>query len=102
MVSPSSRDAGHARRLAAIDLLHLDIEEFGLEKRCQRLRQPVGIGDDAVADAERPLGRLHEAMDVVEALGLADTQPREQCQDNERGQPLGRRRRIIERAGIDA
>ena len=36
------------------------------------MRQPVGIGDDAVADAQRALGRLDQAVDMIEALGLRD------------------------------
>ncbi len=86
-MSPLPGGAGHGAALRRSIFCDLDVEELGFEKRCDRLRQPVGIGDDAVADAERALGRLDQAMDMVEALGLGDAQPRKQAEDDERGQP---------------
>ncbi len=54
------------------------------------MRQPVGIGDVGVAKPQRTLGRLDQAMDVVEALGLGDV-GREIAADLERvGSPVTR------------
>ena len=39
------------------------------------MRQARRIGDDAVAHAERALGRLDQAVHVIEALRLGDAQP---------------------------
>ena len=89
-----------ARRLAAVDLLGLGVEEGAVEEALRRRRQPVRIGDDAVAHPEGALGRLDQPVDVVEAFRLADPQPLEQRQDDQRGEPLGRRRRVVERAGL--
>ena len=61
----------------------------------------VRIGDGAVAHAKGALGGFDQAVDVLEALGLADAQAIEQRQDHQRGQPLRRRRRIVKRAGLD-
>ena len=59
------------------------------------------IGDDAIAHAERALGRFDNAVNVVEALGLGDAQPIEHAEDHQRGEPLRRRRRVEQRAGFD-
>ncbi len=89
------------RRLAPIDLGRLAVEEAGIEIGLERDRDAVRIGDEAVADPERALGRLDYSVDVIEALGLPDPQAGEQRQDDERSEPLGRRRRVVKRAGIN-
>ena len=59
----------------------------------------VRIGDQPVAHAQTALGRLDQAMDVVEALGLGHAQSREQSQDHQRHDALGRRVGVVNRAG---
>ena len=90
-----------ARRLAAVDLRGLGFEEGAIEKALGRRRQAGGIGDDAVAHAKRPLGRLDQPVDVLEAFRLRDAKALEQRQDDERGEPLRRRRRVVERARLE-
>src|SRR6185312_8496656 len=51
---------------------------------------------------EGALGRLDDAVHVLEAFGLRDAQPLEQAEDDERCQALRRRRRVVERAGLYA
>ena len=52
------------------------------------------VGDLAVADHPGALGRLDQAVDVLEALGALDLQPVEQAEDDERGDALRRRRHV--------
>jgi hypothetical protein len=63
------------------------------------MRQPVRIGDIAIAHEKRAFGRLDEPMDVVEALRLFDAESIEQRQQDQRGDALGRRRRVEQGAG---
>ena len=41
------------------------------------------IGDDAVANTERALGRFDQAVDMLEAVRLRDAQPIKQREDDE-------------------
>ena len=102
MVSPSPGGAGHFAALRGSILSASASRKAGERKRCEIAGDLVGIGDDAVAHPEGALGGFHDAVDVLEAFGLLDAQAVEQRQDDERGQPLRRRRRVIERARFDA
>src|SRR5450759_2713826 len=61
----------------------------------------IRIGDKTVAHAEGPLSGFDQAVDVLETLRLSDAQTIEQSEDDQRRQPLRRRRRVVERAGLD-
>ena len=101
IVSPSPGGAGHFAALRRSILSASASRNFASRKSRRRMRQPRRIGDDAVAHAERALGRLDEAMRELEALGLADAQALVQREDDERRQPLRRRRRVVDRAGVE-
>ncbi len=87
--------------LAHVDLAGLLVEEGGREEAIEIDGDAVGIGDDAVAHPEGALGRFHQAVDVLECFGLLHAQAVENAKDDERSQPLRRRRRVIERAGLN-
>ena len=63
------------------------------------MHKPIRIGDDTVAHEESALCRFHESVDVIEALGLFDAESIEQRKQDQRGDPLGRWRRIEQGAG---
>ena len=67
----------------AIDLARLRVEKAGIEITLDGMRQALGIADDAIAHAQRMLGRLDEAVDVLETLRLQDPQTREQRKNNQ-------------------
>ena len=90
-----------ARGFFSIDLLSLDVEKFRCQKMGEIAVDLIRIGDKTVAHAEGALGGFDEAVNVIEAFGLADTQAIEQRQNHERCQALRRRRRVVERAGSD-
>ena len=71
IVSPAPDGAGQLRGLAAVDLQRLCIEEGLVEIARQRLRDPLRVGDHAVAHQEGALGRLDDPVHVIEALGVA-------------------------------
>ena len=81
------------RRLAAVDLQRLAGEEARLEIAVERMRQAAGSVTTRSRTAERALGRLDQAVDVIEAFGLRHAQALEQREDHQRGEALGRRRR---------
>ena len=99
MVSPSPYGAGQRAAFLRSILSASTSRKAGDRKAREIVGDAVGIGDDAVAHAEGALGRFDDAMDVLEAFGLLHAQPVEQREDDERGQPLRRRRRVVERAG---
>ena len=84
----------------AFDLSRLGIEERLVEIAVGRMREPLRVGDVPVAYAERALGRLDQAMHVFEGFRLGDPQALEQRQNHEGSKSLRRRRRIVERAGL--
>ena len=86
------------RRLAAVDLHRLAGDEARLETALERVRQIVRIGDGAVAHPQRALGRLDQAVDMIEAFRLGHAQARKQGQDHQRGDALGRGVGVVERA----
>ncbi len=59
------------------------------------LRHVCRIRDDAVAHQERLLRGLDQAVQIREALGFGAAQPIEHAEDDERGQSLRRRRRVV-------
>jgi hypothetical protein len=89
------------RGLAAVDLARFGIEKFRLEVAIERMRQVRGIGDDAVAHAEGALGRLDQAVHVLEAFAARHAQALEQRQDHQRGEALRGRRRVEGGAAIE-
>ena len=60
-----------ARGFLHVDLRDLGVEKGGVEKLVEIAGDLVGVGDDAVAHAKGALGRLDQAVDVLEALRLA-------------------------------
>jgi hypothetical protein len=50
----------------------------------------------AVADGEGALGRLDQAVDVLEPLAALDPEAVEQAEDDQRGEPLRRRRHVVD------
>jgi len=58
----------------------------------------IRIGDDAIAHAQRALGRLDQTVDVIESLGLLDAELGKQSEDQQRDDALRRRTGIVERA----
>ena len=100
MVSPAPR-CRPWRRAAHVDLAGLLVEEGVAEETVEVGRDAIGIGDDTVAHAEGTLGGFDQAVDVLEALALGNAQARKQAEDDERGQALRRRRRVVQRAGRD-
>ena len=103
----SHYDAGHipgARYLAFSDLV---ITRDGIANELPPTEQlkaaftRLGIGDRAVAHAQRALCRLDQPVHVIETFRLLDAEPVEQREDDQRGEPLRRRRRVVERAGGD-
>jgi len=65
------------------------------------MRHQIGIGDHAVAHAKGALGRLDQAMDVIEAFGLLDAKPFEQGENEQRRETLRRRRGVEYGAGFE-
>ena len=74
----------------AIDLHRFAGEEAVFEHALQRMGEIVRIGDEPVAHSQCALGRLDEAVNVVEAFRLAHAKAREQCQDHQRDGALRR------------
>ena len=100
MVSPSPSGAGQRAAFLPSIFSASASRNAGVEELIEIGGDPVGVGDDAVAHAEGALGRLDQAVDVLEAFGLRDAQAVEQRKDDQRGQALRRRRRVVERAGL--
>ena len=63
------------------------------------MRQPIRIGDDAIAHLQSALGSLYQAVDMIEAFGLPDAKPLEQREHHQGRQSLGWRRRVERGAG---
>ena len=63
------------------------------------VREIVRIGHDAIAHAQRALGRLDQSVDVVEAFGFGHAQAREQREDHQRSDALRRRLGVVDRPG---
>ena len=89
------------RGLAQVDLLQFDGEQRRIEKAFCRLRQPRRIGDHAVANAEGALGHFDETVGEFEGLGRFDAKLLVESEDDERGEALGRRRRVVGGADIE-
>ena len=62
------------------------------------MRETAGVGKDAVAGAERTLGRFDEAVNVIEAFRFGHAKARKQGEDHQRGDALGRRVGVVDRA----
>ena len=58
------------RGLAAIDPARFAIEKPGVEVALDRLLDAIGIGHDAIARREGPLGRLDQPVQVIKALAV--------------------------------
>ena len=86
------------RRLAAVDLHRFAGDEALIEIAVERVREEGRIGDGAIAGADRALGRLDQAVDVIETFCLGHTQAVEQREDHQRGNTLGRRAGVVDRA----
>ena len=82
------------RGLAAIDGQSLAVEERRREIAIDGLRQAIGIRDHPVARGKGPLCRFDEPVHVVESLTVWNAHAREQREDEQRREPLRRRRRI--------
>ncbi len=80
---PSPAGTGQRAALPAIDRKRLGVEELGIEVAIDRMRQIIGIGDHSVADAEGPLGRFDQPVDVIETLTLRDAQALEQRENDQ-------------------
>ena len=89
------------RGLAAIDPARFAIEKPGVEIALDRLLDAIGIGHDAIAHREGPLGRLDQPVQVIEALGLRRAQALEQRENDQRCETLRRRRRVEHGAGLE-
>jgi len=87
--------------LFSIDLRGLDVEKRPVQKAGERLVHSLWVGDETIAHAKRALRRFDKAVDEIEVFRVRDPEPVEQRKDHERGQPLRRRRRIVERACAD-
>ena len=81
----------------AVDGIGLGVEPLRRQESLHVVAEG-GIGDFRIAHGEGTLGRFDQAVDVVEAFAALHPQPVEQAEDDQRGQPLGRRRRVEERA----
>ena len=60
-----------------------------------------GIGHETIAHAERALGRLDQAVGEFNAFRVAHAKPLVERKDDQRSQPLGRRRRVVDRADAE-
>src|SRR6185437_16692635 len=87
------------RRLAAVDLFAFGVKEVRVEIAQKIAVYRVGIGDLTVAHDEGALGRFDQAVNVGKAVAFGDAQAVEQGENDERGQTLGRRRRVVESPG---
>ncbi len=92
-MSPGSAGAGHGSA-RAVDLGGQAVEGLRAEQVFGRDRHIPGIGDMGVAHQEGAFGRLDRAVHVIEAVGLRDTQPVEQPQQDQRDDALGGRRHV--------
>ena len=97
-MSPSPEVKRPARRLAAVDLHRLAGKEARIEIALEHVRKMIRIGHGAVARADCPLGRLDQAMNVIEAFGFGNAEAVEQRKDHQRGNALGRRVGVVDHA----
>jgi hypothetical protein len=83
----------------AIDARGQDSQDLRAQEPRRIAGHPRGVADLCVPHQEGQLRRLHEAMDMVEALAFGHPQAVEQRQDHQGGEPL-RRGRKIEQFGV--
>ena len=89
------------RGLAAIDPARFAIEKPGVEVALDRLLDAIGIGHDAIAHREGPLGRLDQPVQVIKALAVRRAQALEQRENDQRCETLRRRRRVEHGASLE-
>ncbi len=82
--------------MLAVDLHRLAGDGAVVEHAVERVREIIRIGDDAVAHAQAALGRFDQAVDMIEAFRVTHVQPREQGQDHQRHDALGRRVGVVD------
>ena len=86
-----------ARRAAHVDQHRLAVEALRIEEGGRVALESVEIGDEAVADGEGALRRLDQPVVMGCGLRLADVQPIEDPEDDQRRDSLGGRREVVER-----
>ena len=63
--------------------------------------QLIEIGDHRIANRQRALGRLDQAVKISKAFDIPDPQALEQAHEDQRSEPLRGGRRVVERRAVD-
>ena len=104
---PARVDGAHPHRIALArrrrqggGAVHANRRRFPRQRRRREkgadvVAQAIEVGADIVADGEGTLGRFDQRVDMREAAVAADAEPLENAEDDERGEALRRRRRVV-------